>query len=215
MNRWSVCCWHTAYVGCWAGMFALILQEETLLTSRYLGLLLSCGLFSLESCSSLKGNTCRNNRAFSDSSQIVDSKKNILIACALNSYIFFARMSFFTLVVKSFVISRPRLSLVVHQLSAHHRLPWHDWFAKDMKSELSKGETRVMAILLTWKGRKTCFRSMFLGLDFYECCGFGKRTLRLQWGLGEVSACSLSSLACQRAVDLGPALKQDVVQKHR
>lgn len=50
---------------------------------------------------------------------------------------------------------------------------------------------------------------MFLHLDLYECCGFSWRTLRLQGGGGkEVSACSLSSLACQRAENLGPALKQ-------
>lgn len=50
---------------------------------------------------------------------------------------------------------------------------------------------------------------MFLHLDLYECCGFSRRTLRLQGGGGkEVSACSLSSLACQRAENLGPALKQ-------
>lgn len=45
----GLCCWHTAYVGCWAQMFALVQQEETLLKSRYLVLLLSCDLSNLNS----------------------------------------------------------------------------------------------------------------------------------------------------------------------
>lgn len=71
------CCWHTPCVGCWAEMFALVPHDKMLQTSSYLALLLSCGVFSSESCSSLKGDTCRNKRAFSDSSQIVDSKKKV------------------------------------------------------------------------------------------------------------------------------------------
>lgn len=59
---------------------------------RYIGLLLSCGLFSPDSCLSLKGDIYRNNRAFSNPSQIADDKKNkrcfILMAFVLNFSVF-------------------------------------------------------------------------------------------------------------------------------
>lgn len=99
--------------------FALVPQEETLLTSRYLGLLLSCGLFTLNPVhhwrmiyAGITGPFLIHHKLW-----VAKKKSYILIAFAfslfLQDFFFFARMILFTLVMKSFVISRPRLSLVV------------------------------------------------------------------------------------------------------
>lgn len=85
----GVCCWHTASVDCWAEMFALVPQEETLLTSRYLGLLLSC-LFTLNPVHHWRMIYARITGPFLIHHKLA-KKSCLLTAFALNFQIFFCR----------------------------------------------------------------------------------------------------------------------------